>query len=58
MSKKLSKKEVWNILKTPPRPIYGDVQYSLELEDELAKILRDEIDKEIIANIIKASNEG
>jgi hypothetical protein len=50
--------EFWTILKTPPKPIYGNWEHSLELEEELARILREEIDKEIIARIIKANNES
>lgn len=58
MSKKLSKKEVWDILSTPPCPIYGEVAWSREFEGKLAKIIREEIDKEIIAAIIRADRES
>lgn len=50
--------EFWTILKTPHKPIYGEFQYSVELEGELAKILREEIDKELMDAIIKANNEN
>jgi len=44
--------EFWTILKTPPKtPIE-------RIEDEMAQILREEIDKEILMNIIKVANEN